>query len=99
VHPSIGLQTSKDQPRSTALRRAGILIDQALGLDTPGIIAFHRDQGAYRFDGFYDEHWISKEWKWSDIETEEVLHVLCGEYNNRANGRAYLYARGGDRPV
>ncbi|WP_027568454.1 hypothetical protein [Bradyrhizobium sp. URHA0013] len=82
-----------------ALQRAGILIDGALGLNTPGLIAFHHDQDAYRFDGFYDEHWNSKEWEWSDIETEAVFEALCGDYNNRANGRAYLYASGGDRTV
>lgn len=62
----------------------------ALGLNTPGLIAFHHDQDAYRFDGFYDEHWISTEWAWNDIETEAVFEALCGDYNNRANGRAYL---------
>lgn len=81
------------------LRRAGILIDQSLGLNAPGLVAFHHDQGAYRFDGFYDEHWISNKWGWSDIETEAVLEVLCEDYNNRANGRAYLYASGSDRTV
>jgi hypothetical protein len=33
------------------------------------------------------------------VEIEAVLGVLCGDYNNRANGRAYLYASGGDRPL
>ncbi|UFW43314.1 hypothetical protein [Bradyrhizobium sp. WSM471] len=79
------------------LRRAGVLIDEALGLDTPGLIAVHYDQGAYRFDGFYDERWESEKWNWSNIEIEAVFEALCGDYNNQANGRADRYSRGGDR--
>jgi hypothetical protein len=74
------------------LRRAGILVDQALGLETPGLIAFHYDQGAYRFDGFYDARWKHGEWDWSDIQTQEVIRALCGDYNDRRNGRARHYA-------
>jgi hypothetical protein len=74
------------------LQRAGILVDQALGLETPGLMAFHYDQG-YHFDGFYDARWKSEEWRWSNIEVEEVMHALCGDYNDRANGRAHDYAR------
>ncbi|BBO04470.1 hypothetical protein SG09_38200 [Bradyrhizobium ottawaense] len=79
------------------LGRAGVLIDQSLGLCTPGLIAFHHDQEAYRFDGFYEERWESREWSWSNVETEAVFEALCGDYNNRENGRAYRYSRGGNR--
>tara|TARA_R110002124_G_scaffold183401_4_gene350796 strand:+ start:17598 stop:18956 length:1359 start_codon:yes stop_codon:yes gene_type:complete len=79
------------------LQRAGILVDQALGLKTPGLIAFHFDQGAYRFDGFYDARWGSDEWNWNDPQTEEVMHALCGDYNDRTNRRAHDYARYRDR--
>ncbi|WLA64929.1 hypothetical protein [Bradyrhizobium diazoefficiens] len=81
------------------LRRAGVLIDKALELESPGLIALHYDQGAYRLDGFYDERCESKKWTWSNIETEEVFQALCGDYNNRANERAHRYARGGDRNI
>lgn len=79
------------------LQRAGILVDQALALETPGLIALHYDQGAYRFDGFYDARWKSEEWEWSNIEIEEVMRALCGEYNDRTNGRAHDYALYRDR--
>jgi hypothetical protein len=79
------------------LQHAGILIDPALQLNTPGLIAFHFDQGTYRFDGFYDAHWESEEWNWTNIQTEEVMHALCGDYNDRMNRRANDYAYYRDR--
>ena len=41
----------------------------------------------------------SREWGWSNIQTEEVMHVLCGDYNDRTNQRAHDYARYRDRSV
>ncbi|MCK1301212.1 MULTISPECIES: hypothetical protein [unclassified Bradyrhizobium] len=79
------------------LKRAGILVDPSLGLETPGLIVLHYDQRAYRFDGFYDPHWTSKEWVWSDVQVEAVLYALCGEYNDRSNGHAHEYAMNRDR--
>jgi hypothetical protein len=34
---------------------------------------------------------------WSNLEAEEVIHALCGDYNDRNNGRAHGYARYQDR--
>jgi hypothetical protein len=79
------------------LKRAGILVDLSLGLETPGLIVLHYEQGAYCFDGFYDPGWTSQEWGWSDIQVEQVIHELCGEYNDRHNGHAHEYAMNRDR--
>jgi hypothetical protein len=79
------------------LLRAGILVDPALGLDTPGLIVLHHEQGSYCLDGFYDPRWTSEEWGWSDIQVEAVFYALCGEYNDRHNGHAHEYAMNRDR--
>lgn len=75
------------------LARAGLLVDPALMLRTAGMIAFHHDQGAYRFDGFYDALWTDDEWGWSNLQVEQVLQAICGDYNDRRNGEASKYSR------
>jgi hypothetical protein len=79
------------------LRRAGILIDPALGLPAAGLIVLHHDKGAYRFDGLYDPRWVDAASGWSDTEVTAVVEALCGDYNDRDNGRAHDYARYRDR--
>lgn len=79
------------------LQRAGILVDPAIGLPAAGLIALHYDKGAYRFDGLFDAHWVDNASGWSNIEVETVIHALCGDYNDRGNGRAHDYARYTDR--
>jgi len=70
----------------------GILVDPGLGLDSPGLIALHFDEGAYRFDGFFDPHWKLENEDWSDVQTGHVIHELCGDYNDLINSRAHEYA-------
>ncbi|WP_156418147.1 hypothetical protein, partial [Aureimonas sp. AU4] len=79
------------------LEQAGLLVDPAVHLDTPGLIALHYDKGAYRFDGLYDARWTDSRSGWSNIEVETVLHALCGDYNDRGNERAHEYAYYVDR--
>jgi len=75
------------------LQRAGILVDPAVNLPAAGLIALHHDKGAYRFDGLYDTRWVGAASSWSNIDVETVVHALCGDYNDRDNGRAHDYAR------
>lgn len=72
------------------LRRAGLLVDPALNLRTPGLIVLHWDDG-YRFDGFLDPVW-SDGASWGPAETEEVVRSLCGDFNDAADSRAAHYA-------
>jgi hypothetical protein len=73
------------------LTRGGLLVDPAVGLHTPGLIALHYDQGAYRFDGLYDAKWAVAEWDWTPAETVEVVRALCGDYNDGSNARGQHY--------
>jgi hypothetical protein len=75
------------------LQRAGILIDPALGLPATALLVLHEDDHRYRIDGLYDARFESKAWDWSNIETEEVLHVLCDASNDRSNSMAHEYAK------
>ncbi|MCB4802181.1 hypothetical protein QO001_001442 [Methylobacterium brachiatum] len=71
-----------------SLARAGLLVDQAVALDTPGLIVLHHDDG-YRFDGFLDTAWTNG--SWGPQDTEEVVRSLCGDYNDEADSRAANY--------
>lgn len=79
------------------LQRAGLLVDPAVNLPAAGLIVLHHDKGAYRFDGLYDGHWTHEGAGWSNVEVENVVHALCGDYNDRRNSRAHDYARYVDR--
>jgi hypothetical protein len=74
------------------LGKAGLLIDSALTPLAPGVIAFYCDKGAYRFNGLYDSRWKSAVHGWSNVETETVFDLLCGDYNSRDNCMAYKYS-------
>jgi hypothetical protein len=79
------------------LRRAGILIDPALGMPAAGLIALHYDKGAYRLDGLFDATYVDTTSGWSDVPVETVLLALCGDYNDRQNRRVHDYALYRDR--
>jgi hypothetical protein len=74
------------------LSRAGLLVDQAAELPAAGLIVLHYDEGAYRLDGLFDMARKDDVNCWSNIETQEVLYVLCDDVNDRSNRRAYKYA-------
>lgn len=75
------------------LTRDGFLVDPAVAMPTPGLIVLHYDDRDYRFDGLYDAKWVDQTGQWSNVETEEVFSVLCGDYNDRANEGACKYSR------
>src|SRR5260370_23437387 len=68
-----------------------IAIDQSQHLDRV-LIVLHYDRGTYRFDGLYDAGWVNANSGWSDIEVENIIFALCGDYNDRQNSRAHHYA-------
>jgi hypothetical protein len=75
-----------------SLEKAGILIDSALTAIAPGVITFYYAQGAYRFNGLYDSRWKSSDSGWSNIETEALFDLLCGDYNSKDNSMAHKYS-------
>lgn len=75
-----------------ALNRAGLLVDPNVKLRAAGLIVFHEDRGAYRFDGLYDARWTDDEWDWSNLQVEEAMYALCGDYNDRRNENAHKYS-------
>jgi hypothetical protein len=81
------------------LQSAGVLVDRALGLPAAGLILFYYDRGSYRFDGLYDSKREDKVHTWSNLETEEVYAVLCGDVNDRRNSMSHKYALYRDRPI
>jgi hypothetical protein len=74
------------------LKRAGLLVDIATQLQTPGLIVLHHEDDGYRLDGLYDSAWSDSATKWSNVETEEVLALVCDRFNDRKNSRAHQFA-------
>ena len=74
------------------LRKAGLLTNSGLTAVVPGLITFYYDQGAYRFHGLYDSRWKNDVQGWSNVETETVFDLLCGDYNSKDNGMAHKYS-------
>jgi hypothetical protein len=74
------------------LQKAGLLVKSAVAEITPGLITFYHDQAAYRFSGLYDSRWKNALRGWSNLETEVVLELLCGDYNSKDNSMAHSYS-------
>jgi hypothetical protein len=74
------------------LQKAGLLVKSPVSGVAAGVIAFHYEQAAYRFNGLYDSRWKNDLYGWSNIETEIVLAFLCGDYNSKDNSVAHKYA-------
>ena len=74
------------------LQRAGLLVDIANQLQTPGLVILHHEDGGYRLSGLYDPAWNDGVTGWSSNETEEVLALVCDVYNDRRNSMAHQLA-------
>jgi hypothetical protein len=74
------------------LDKAGLLVDPARQLPTPGVIFFGHCRAGYCCRGLYDASWASLH-GWSNLETEAVLNLLCDDVNDRENTQVYKYAR------
>ena len=74
------------------LQKAGLLVNSPVSEVATGLITFYHDQGSYKFNGLYDSRWKNDLQGWSNIQTEIVLELLCGDYNSKDNSMAHKYS-------
>ncbi|MBJ7446260.1 MAG: hypothetical protein JHC81_01895 [Brevundimonas sp.] len=66
------------------LTREGLLVDDAVGLNAAGLLVLDYQRG-YRLDGVYDSLWTDVNFRWSNIEAEDVLSLACDAWNDLEN--------------